>query len=74
MPPVSLRSCSSCDGLSGDSIRIGLHNDCLDNLLLFWIEDFCEILIELRLLLLQLLRQACQSAERKSLIEAMHTK
>ena len=53
MPTISLRSCSSRNGLSGYGVRIGLHDDCLDDLLLFWIEDFCEIIIELGLLLLQ---------------------
>ena len=59
MPAVG-RSCSSCNGLSGHGVRIGLHDDCLDNLLLFWIENFCETFIELWLLLLQFLKQACQ--------------
>lgn len=52
MATVGLRSCSSCDGLSGYSVRIRLHDDCLDDLLLFRIQDFCEIVIELWLLLL----------------------
>ena len=52
MPTVSLRSCSSCNGLSGYRVRIGLHNDSLDDLLLFRIKDFGKILIELGLLLL----------------------
>ena len=60
MPTISLRSCSSCYGLSGYGVCIGLHNDCLDDLLLFRIEDLGEIIIELGLLLLQFLRQACQ--------------
>lgn len=62
MPTVSLRSCSGCDGLSGYGVRVGLYDDCLDNLLLFRIEDLREIIIELGLLLLQFLRQTCQSA------------
>lgn len=60
MPTVSLRSRSGCDGLSGYGIRIGLHYNCLDDLLLFRIEDLCQIIIELGLLLSQFLRQACQ--------------
>ena len=61
MPTISLPSCSSRDGLSGYGIRISLHDDCLYNLLLFRVQDFCEIVVELRLLLLQFFGQACQS-------------
>ena len=52
MPTVSLRSCSSCNGLSGYRVRISLHDDSLDDLLLFRIKNFGEIFIELGLLLL----------------------
>lgn len=52
MPTVRLRSCRSCNGLSGYGVRIGLHDDSLDDLLLFRIKDFGEILVELGLLLL----------------------
>ena len=52
MPTVSLRGCSSCNGLSGYGVRISLYDDGLDNLLLFRIKNFGEIFIELGLLLL----------------------
>lgn len=52
MPTVSLRS---CDGLSGYGVRVGLHDYCLNDLLLFRIKDLCEIVVELGLLLLQFL-------------------
>ena len=52
MPTIGLRSCSSCDGLSGYGVGIGLHEDCLNDLLLFRIEDLCEVVIQLGLLLL----------------------
>ena len=49
-----LRGCRGLERLGRNSICFGLYDDCLDDLLLFRVEDLSEVLVELWLFMLEL--------------------